>query len=73
MAQRRPDAVTGVPWREAEDAVQRLEEHANGLVPWARKAMIQADDVDAARIPLSRRDVQAALTLLVRCDAAVRT
>lgn len=72
LARRRPDHVTGVPWREAEDALRRLDEHANRLVPWHQKASIHAEDVEYDRIPLSMRDVQRALDVLTRCDAAVR-
>lgn len=25
---------TGVPWRTADEATERLEDHANHLVPW---------------------------------------
>jgi hypothetical protein len=72
LACRRPDGVTGVAWREADDAVQRLEEHANRLVPWQQKSIVSADDVDESRIPLSQRDVESAFATLLRCDAAVR-
>ena len=72
MAGRRPDAVTGVPWREADDAVQRLEEHANRLVPWQQKAVVRSEDVEYWRIPHSTRDVQRVLDVATRCHAAVR-
>lgn len=72
LARRRPDHVTGVPWREAEDALHRLDENANRLVPWCHKASLRAEDVEYDRIPLSLRDVQRALDVLTRCDAAVR-
>ncbi len=72
LAMRRPDDVTGVPWRAADEAVERLADVANGLVPWRQKAMITSGDVDYTRIAASRRDVDAALAAVNECDTCVR-